>query len=156
VIELVPVRRDEIEQLAPMLAEYWRELDEFVAATHDDRELEAAKRLLYEAISRGDGVFWITDDNKEVGFVEYSVGQHWSRPDITVGHIAEIYVQPDYRRKGAGREAMGKILDEMASGDVAYVTLATSLRNETARRFWESLGFSEDRIEMRRTLREPA
>ncbi|HET9200479.1 MAG TPA: GNAT family N-acetyltransferase [Dehalococcoidia bacterium] len=153
-IELLPVRRKEIEKLAPMILAYWQELDEDGGAG-GARDVEDAKRLLYGAISRGGGIFWIAEGNDEVGFVEYDVSQHWSRPEIKVGRIAEIYVDPGHRRVGAGRAAMEKIIAQMTEDDVAYVTLATSIRNESARRFWEALGFHEDRIEMKRTLKEP-
>jgi ribosomal protein S18 acetylase RimI-like enzyme len=155
-IDLLPVRRKEIEKLAPMILAYWRELDEQGEHSGEDRDLEDAKRLLYGAISRGSGIFWIADDDREIGFVEHDVSQHWSRPEMKVGRIAEIYVDPAHRRSGAGRAAMEKIIAQMAADDVAYVTLATSIRNESARRFWEALGFHEDRIEMKRTLKEPA
>jgi ribosomal protein S18 acetylase RimI-like enzyme len=155
-IELLPVRRKEIEKLAPMILAYWRELDESGEGQEDVRDVEDAKRLLYGAISRGEGVFWIAESDNEIGFVEYDVSQHWSRPEMKVGRIAEIYVDPEHRRTGAGRAAMEQIIKQMAADDVAYVTLATSIRNESARRFWEALGFHEDRIEMKRTLKEPA
>jgi ribosomal protein S18 acetylase RimI-like enzyme len=154
-IELLPVRRKEIEKLAPMILAYWQELDEDDDAA-GERDVEDAKRLLYGAISRGGGIFWIADDDDEIGFVEYDVSQHWSRPEIKVGRIAEIYVDPKHRRAGAGRAAMEKIIAQMAADEVVYVTLATSIRNDSARRFWEALGFHEDRIEMKRTLKEPA
>lgn len=151
-IELLPVRRKELEKLAPMILAYWQELDKEGDGPGGVRDVEDAKRLLYGAISRGGGIFWIADDDSEVGFVEYDVSQHWSRPEIKVGRIAEIYVDPQHRRAGAGRAAMERIIEQMAADGVAYVTLATSIRNENARRFWEALGFHEDRIEMKRTL----
>ncbi|MEX2238931.1 MAG: GNAT family N-acetyltransferase [Dehalococcoidia bacterium] len=152
-IELVPVRREEIENLATMILDYWRELDEERDdPKQGDRDMDDAKRLLYEAISRGDGVFWITREDREIGFVEYSIARHWLRPEVMVGEITEIYVRPDERRGGSGREAVERILGEMKTRGVAYATLATSVRNDTARRFSGGLGFQEDRIEMKRTL----
>jgi ribosomal protein S18 acetylase RimI-like enzyme len=152
-IDLVPVRRDEIEKIAPMVREFWREVEEYSEyRSADEEQVENMKRLLYAAISRGEGVFWIIRKQQEIGFVEYVIRQHWSRPDVKVGRIAEIYIHPDHRRSGAGREAMNKILEEMSDDDVDQVIMSTSVRNEVSRRFWESLGFREDRIEMRRTL----
>lgn len=151
-IELVPVRRQEIERLIPMVSEYWRELDGYSENAPAPRDPEASKRLLYEALSSDEVVFWITEDDHEVGFVEYEIKTHWSQPQTRVGHIEEIYVQPGHRRTGAGRTAMMKILEEMRASDVSHVILATAVRNESARRFWEALGFKEDRIEMKLTL----
>ncbi|MPZ24336.1 MAG: GNAT family N-acetyltransferase [Dehalococcoidia bacterium] len=150
-IELVPVRRDEIERLASMVSEYWQEIQEY-SGEPAPMETDTAKKLLYEAISKGDGVFWITSGDEEIGFIEHDIREHWSRPDQKVGHIAEIFVRRDRRRAGAGREAMNRILETMAEDGVRYVTLETWVRNDQARRFWEALGFREDRLEMRRML----
>ena len=81
-IELVPVRRDEIERIAPMVREFWREVDEYAEyRSAGEEQVENMKRLLYAAISRGEGVFWIVREQQEIGFNEYVTRQHWSRPD---------------------------------------------------------------------------
>ena len=82
-IELVPVRRDEIERIAPMVREFWREVDEYAEyRSAGEEQVENMKRLLYAAISRGEGVFWIVREQQEIGFNEYVTRQHRSRPDL--------------------------------------------------------------------------
>lgn len=59
------------------------------------------------------------------------------------GAIYGMYVHPDWRRKGVGRELMTMILAELESlPGLRWVRLSVTVGNDAAQRLYESLGFA--------------
>ena len=72
-------------------------------------------------------------DNKYVSFV---VGQILYEN----AEIIDIYVTPDYRRKGIAKELMHKVIDDV---QVKNITLEVNINNKNAILMYNSLGFKE-------------
>ena len=72
-------------------------------------------------------------DNKYVSFI---VGQILYEN----AEIIDIYVTPDYRRKGIAKELMHKIIDNK---QVENITLEVNINNKNAILMYNSLGFKE-------------
>ena len=72
-------------------------------------------------------------DNKYVSFI---VGQILYEN----AEIIDIYVTPDYRRKGIAKELMHKIIDNK---QVENITLEVNINNKNAILLYNSLGFKE-------------
>ena len=59
-----------------------------------------------------------------------------------VGQISELYVQEDYRRRGAARAMMDYTQDYLAARGVKELFLLTGRDNVSARAFYESCGYA--------------
>ncbi len=57
------------------------------------------------------------------------------------GHITNIAVHPDFRRKGLGRKVLSNLFIEAGKQGVHFLTLEVRVGNEAAIRLYESLGF---------------
>lgn len=75
-------------------------------------------------------------DNKYVSFI---VGQILYEN----AEIIDIYVTPDYRRKGIAKELMNTIID---NEQVKNITLEVNINNKNAILLYNSLGFKEATI----------
>lgn len=65
----------------------------------------------------------------------------------TIGHVKDLAVAPDYRRRGIGSRLLRRALGVVESGGVREVKLEVRESNEAARRLYRAFGF-----EHRRTL----
>ena len=72
-------------------------------------------------------------DNKYVSFI---VGQILYEN----AEIIDIYVTPEYRRRGIAKELMNKIIDDE---QVKNITLEVNINNKNAILLYNSLGFKE-------------
>jgi ribosomal protein S18 acetylase RimI-like enzyme len=57
-----------------------------------------------------------------------------------VGFVADIYVEPAFRRRGIARLLFHAICDWFAERDVHHVEWQVAVANGEARRFWETVG----------------
>ncbi|WP_457614976.1 ribosomal protein S18-alanine N-acetyltransferase [Methanopyrus sp.] len=98
--------------------------------------------FLYNLSNNPDGFLVAEVEGKVVGYIIFEL-----RPWLGEGHIVSIAVHPDYRRAGIGtvlmREAERRILE------AGYETVRLEVResNFPARRFYERLGYGEERRE---------
>ena len=61
------------------------------------------------------------------------------------GHVVTIDVDASDRRRGAGKRLLAELLQRLAAGGVRQVRLEVDLRNASAIRFYERMGFREKR-----------
>lgn len=66
--------------------------------------------------------------------------------------LHDVIVAPDVRRSGVGRGLVRAILDAFSAREAPRVVLSTAARNETARAFFEGLGFRPTMVELTREL----
>lgn len=57
-----------------------------------------------------------------------------------VGFIADIYVEPQHRRRGIARQLFHAICDWFAAQGVRQIEWQVAVANSDARRFWEAVG----------------
>lgn len=77
------------------------------------------------------------------GFAQMDfIASIWS--DEPVGHLDELYVRPDRRGKGAGRELMTAILADARQRGVAGMEVVTGEDDTAARGLYESVGFANE------------
>jgi len=80
---------------------------------------------------------------------EKPVGYCWTRtyhsgaegPDLMMGRIYMLGVDPDYQGRGAGRQLLEAGISELARGGVRIIELTVDQENETACRLYRSRGF---------------
>lgn len=79
-------------------------------------------------------VYFIREDAEIVGSVMYEMKA------LDHAYISGLIVRPDMQNRGIGKEAMGKVLDELK--DVPTIDLVTHPDNTRAIQLYESLGFT--------------
>ncbi len=96
---------------------------------------------------------WILFDSKRAGFILYGVEDHRFLPRLT-GMIYELYVLPEFRRKGIARECALQAIRELRAQGPSKVQLEIMEGNEGAKALWQSLGF--EKVSERFVLRDGA
>lgn len=82
--------------------------------------------------------------------VEEESTQHWSPRAV---YLHDLFVHPSHRRSGVARALMANLLSwTQAYHPWLQVRLITAIRNESARAFFESIGFRSCVVEM---IRDP-
>jgi ribosomal protein S18 acetylase RimI-like enzyme len=84
------------------------------------------------------------DNGKVIGYVIAAVRK--SSPAFKrekYGHIEEMAVTADYRRKGIGSELLKKILAWFQSQDLDMIELSVAARNPIGYSFWKKHGFKD-------------
>ena len=66
----------------------------------------------------------------------------WSRNE-RVGYLGDLYVQPEFRRRGIGRALLAAAAEGL---EREFLVLTTETRNEPARAYYAGLGFHEESV----------
>lgn len=85
-------------------------------------------------------------DGSVAGFVSVSEKKHWTGQ--TDAYIGELVVATDHEGHGVGSALVGAAIDWSRERGLERVTLDTGIRNDRARRLYESLGFEEEGISL--------
>jgi UDP-2,4-diacetamido-2,4,6-trideoxy-beta-L-altropyranose hydrolase len=83
---------------------------------------------------------WIVVDGQRAGFVLFGIEAHRFLPRWT-GMIYELYVEPEFRRKGIAQTVAREAIGEMQSKSPAKIQLEVAEGNAGAAALWNSLGF---------------
>jgi ribosomal protein S18 acetylase RimI-like enzyme len=83
---------------------------------------------------------WIVVDDKRAGFVLFGWEEHRFLPRLN-GMIYELYIEPEYRRKGVAQIVAREAIRELQSKSPAKIQLEVMEGNRAATALWESLGF---------------
>jgi ribosomal protein S18 acetylase RimI-like enzyme len=83
---------------------------------------------------------WIVADENRAGFILFGFEAHRFLPRSN-GMIYELYVEPEFRRKGIAKIVARNAVKEMKERSPAKIQLAVMKGNEAAVALWESLGF---------------
>jgi ribosomal protein S18 acetylase RimI-like enzyme len=88
--------------------------------------------------SADDGLGFIAEEDGAIlGFIFATV----PKKTTAFGHITDLYVVPDARHRGVGRELTARMLDVLADRGVAHVGLDVRIDNVGAGAFYDRLGF---------------
>jgi ribosomal protein S18 acetylase RimI-like enzyme len=83
---------------------------------------------------------WIVVDGNRAGFVLFGLEAHRFLPRFN-GMIYELYIEPEFRRKGVAHIVAGEAIRELQSKAPAKIQLEVMEGNRAAAALWESLGF---------------
>lgn len=67
-------------------------------------------------------------------------------------YISEIRVNEEYRKQGIGKELLKQVEDKAKELGLGAMYLHAEARNKDARRLYETCGYCEERIQMRKEL----
>jgi len=84
------------------------------------------------------GVALIAEDEGEA--VGYGLASVVPQTPIR-GHLYDVYVRPDVRGRGVGRELIAAVAKHLKARGVTHLSLDVALTNDSARRLYERLGF---------------
>ena len=123
---------------APLLA---RMLHDFNTEFGDPTPgTEVLARRVATYVEDGRKQFLLGGHAEEIGFAQVSFNPSiWS--DEPVGLLEELYVVPDRRGEGVGRELMEAVLSLARERGAAGMEVITGESDEAARALYESVGF---------------
>lgn len=107
-------------------------------------DLETARTFLRERLDRGESVIFVAvSDGKGIGFVQLyptftSIGAR--RAWI----LNDLYVSPESRHRGIGRQLMESARQLAVETGAAWVELATARDNHVAQALYRSCGYVKD------------
>lgn len=83
---------------------------------------------------------WIVVDENRAGFVLFGLEAHRFLPRFN-GMIYELYIEPQFRRKGVAKAVARQVIQELQAQSPAKIQLEVMEGNRAAAALWESLGF---------------
>lgn len=115
---------------------------------------ERAMRVLLSEPDHG-FVWLMTDSNEPVGYVVLTLGYSLEYLGCD-GFIDELYVRPEYRRRGIGRRAFEVVEKAARRFEVTALHLEVERDNDKALELYRRMGFEDhDRLLMTKKLDEP-
>ena len=149
--------RDDLRQigrLGALLVEVHHAFDSrrFLAATSRTKDAYAAY-LGTQLDAPGAAVFVAEEDGEVIGYA-YVAAESYDYMALRgpAGVLHDIIVDPERRRGGVGRQLLEAVLGFVLERGLTQIVLGTAERNETAQRFFASVGFRPTMIEMTRDL----
>lgn len=83
---------------------------------------------------------WIVVDGIQAGFVLFGLESHRFLPRLN-GMIYELYIEPQFRRKGVAQTVARQVIKELEAKSPAKIQLEVTEGNREAAALWVSLGF---------------
>jgi ribosomal protein S18 acetylase RimI-like enzyme len=137
-VSLVAVDASERAAFTTMALSHFRELNS-AFEPHADWKAGYFDRLLHDADL---AARWIVVDGVRAGFIVYGVQPHRFLPRL-IGAIYELYVHPDFRRRGVARAGARAAVDALLARGVPKIQLEIMDGNDAAFGLWRSLGFEK-------------
>lgn len=94
------------------------------------------------------------DQGHVLGFVSFGLVTDAYDRDGTRGAVYDLYVVPEARDAGVGRQLLDAAEANLTERGADSVVLEAMARNEGARRFYRRRGYREHRVELRKPLDE--
>ena len=120
-----------------LLRELWEEFEgeldppEYLRESWDDAWADLSETVR-------DGLALVAEENgRGAGFVFCVLGERGRR----TAHVTDIYVRPEARGAGVGRELLAELVTPAREAGLEHVSLEVLLANHDARRLYERLGF---------------
>jgi ribosomal protein S18 acetylase RimI-like enzyme len=117
-------------------------------------EAEAETRLsvLGQSLMDPNYVLLVADaDGKIIGFID-----HWVINDFVhggkLGCIQNLYVSPEYRRKGVGSTLLKEMIKRAKANGVLEIHVSTEFDNKDAIEFYRKQGFPEEHLQLEMEL----
>ena len=116
----------------------------------DEPELRPTYTAWLEtAIPRAVYLGWLLEHEGSVvagaGMIILESGPGWNNPNPLAARIANVFVEPDFRRQGFARKLVERCLEEARTRNITHLNLSST---DTARDLYESLGFTAAKNQM--------
>jgi GNAT superfamily N-acetyltransferase len=133
-LRIEPVREADVGKLVPMLADY---CDFYEVDPHRDK-LEALVRELLARPGEGAQLIARDDADETAGFATV----YWTWNTLVadrVGVLHDLFVRPEYRRRGVARALIYACLEQARKRGVARLGWDTAPDHAAAQRLYDSL-----------------
>ncbi|MEZ4750528.1 MAG: GNAT family N-acetyltransferase [Bdellovibrionota bacterium] len=146
------IRSHELDRELHLVKVYSTEQEELISYVealyqHDDQVdslihiREGVKSLLRnEALATP---FFIREGNKKIGYVILTRYHSVKKGGLTI-FIDELFVEPEFRRKGVGKQILQEIYEIAIAEKARTLWATTEPFNEAAQKFFTSQGFRPD------------
>lgn len=133
---MLPVVASDREEFLAVAAKHFCELNAAFVPQGDWEE------KYFETIMSNPEYFlrWIICDGEKAGFILFGLEKHRFLPRKT-GAIYELYVLPDFRRRGIGKTCAIEAVRELWTHSPSKVQLEVLEGRSAAIALWKSLGF---------------
>lgn len=131
---------DDLRALRRLMTEYLREFEPSGDADSiwDDEYYVACE----EGTRAGTHyVMFVREGVEPIGFVIARVETAWYRRSLKLGYVEELYVKPEYRRKGVGRAVVARACGEFRRVGARTAIVHVLCGNPGALIFWQRIGF---------------
>lgn len=137
-INMVRVDRSERDDFERMATQHFSELNPSFTPDED------WKKHYFETLQNDPqlSLRWILCGRARAGFVLFGIEKHKFLPRKT-GVIYELYVNPQFRRRGVARVCAQQAINELRSHGPSKIQLEVVKGNEGAKALWLSIGFRE-------------
>ena len=129
---------DDLDHLAPLFDAYRRFYGQ-------QPNLNVARQFLSDRLIRGESIVLIAESHARaaIGFAQvYPAFSSILAAPMFV--LSDVYVMPEARRRGVGTSLLQFAVETARAAGVARVELATAIRNVSAQRLYEKLGWQRD------------
>ena len=142
-VEIFDIGRKDLREIVSMARDYFVELEEIDRGLgmEPDWEREYYEMLLMGLQARPFFMRGARADDRTVGFVmfSYRVERMWM---VAVrGYISNIYVLPEYRRRGIGRSLVADALARLRIAGAQSIEMEVYTDNSPGQAFWDRMGF---------------
>lgn len=135
-VSMVPVIEADREEFLRMAADHFSELNPAFVPQTDWKQ-----RYFPSILSNPNySLRWIVCDGKRAGFILFGVEDHRFLPRKT-GAIYELYVLPEFRRRGIARACALEAIRELWTHSPSKIQLEVVEGRTAAAALWKSLGF---------------
>ncbi len=133
----------DVEVLSDYLVRFYRFNEEFDPAWSMARDAGEKARKVIESLlaSEKDVVLVAEYDGKVVGFVRAEVRENPMLEAKRIGVIVELYVHPQYRRRGIAGTLVREAAEKLAGMGARLVAAEFPAANEVAESFYRKHGF---------------
>lgn len=137
-IRMVPIVEAERGEFLRMAVSHFSELNPRFVPQPDWRE-----RYFISILSNPNYFLrWIDCEGERAGFILFGVEDHRFLPRKT-GLIYELYVVPEFRRRGIARACAIEAIRELWTHSPSKIQLEVVLGRTAASELWRSLGFQK-------------
>jgi ribosomal protein S18 acetylase RimI-like enzyme len=120
-----------------LIHELWEEFEAELGHEPYQRETwEEAWEDLSVTVREGVALI-VEEEGRALGFIFCVLGDRGRQ----TAHVTDIYVRPEARSRGIGRELLAELVTPARDAGLAHVSLEVLVRNTDARRLYERLGF---------------
>jgi ribosomal protein S18 acetylase RimI-like enzyme len=137
-VAMLPISTSDKEEFLRMAVNHFCELNSAFVPHKDWKE-----QYFPTILSNPDYFLrWIVCDGRRAGFILFGLENHRFLPRKT-GAIYELYVVPEYRRRGVARECALSAIRELGTHSPSKIQLEVVEGNAAAAALWRSLGFQK-------------
>jgi ribosomal protein S18 acetylase RimI-like enzyme len=132
-----PTTQSDKDFIAECVVRFYKENPEEERANPYDQIRESVHELLDS--ENNHQYFLIKADNELAGFIQ--IMQNKNTLEIIL-----IYLLPDFRRQGLGKQAVNNILEQYEDEDINSIKTEINIHNDASQNFFADLGFEKQSL----------